>query len=113
MHTLNPNRMSKKAVFYLVKVRVLSGPKSSLVEDLGQEDRTLLKFYREPSLLMLKNKLFPFKEFSVTPEAVLIICTKMICTILWFPFAVEGNFFSTLLTYLNILIKSKQCSKNK
>lgn len=63
MHTLNPNRMSKKAVFYLVKVRVLSGPKSSLVEDLGQEDRTLLKFYREPSLLMLKNKLFlPFPE---------------------------------------------------
>ena len=61
MPTLNPNGMSKKAVFYLVRVRVLSGPKSSLVEDLGQEDRTLLKFYREPSLLMLKNKLFlPF-----------------------------------------------------
>lgn len=58
MHTLNPNGMSKKAVFYLVKVRVLSGPKSSLVEDLGQEDRTLPKFYREPSSLMLKNKLF-------------------------------------------------------
>lgn len=42
MHTLNPDGISRKAVFY-PGVRVLPGPKSSLVEDLGQENSKALQ----------------------------------------------------------------------